>query len=60
MMVVVSIPLMLLMQNSYDLAYERELNKVEQSHLVIADNLASTLQRYANDLETTFDFVVAN
>ena len=59
-MVVVSIPLMLLMQNSYDLAYERELNKVEQSHLVIADNLASTLQRYANDLETTFDFVVAN
>jgi signal transduction histidine kinase/DNA-binding NarL/FixJ family response regulator len=60
MMVVISTPLILLMQNSYDLAYQRELNKVEQSHLVIADNLASTLQRFATDLEATFDFVVAN
>ncbi|MEP1202014.1 response regulator [Tateyamaria sp.] len=60
MLLVVSVPLILLMQKSYDLAYQRELNKVEQSHLVIADNLASTLQRYATDLEATFDFVVAN
>ena len=39
MVMVVACPLVLLMQNSYQIAYQRELNKVEQSHLVIAENL---------------------
>lgn len=39
MVMVVACPLVLFMQNSYQIADQRELNKVEQSHLVIAENL---------------------
>lgn len=60
MSLVISIPLIFVMQNSYHFAYERELEKVEQSHLVIAENLASTLQRYADDVKSTFDFITSN
>ena len=60
MVIVVSCPLILLMQNSYQIAYQRELNKVEQSHLVIAENLASSLDRYATDMTAAFDFVAKN
>ena len=60
MFFVISIPLIFVMQKSYQFAYERELEKVEQSHLVIAENLASTLQRYADDVKSTFDFIASN
>lgn len=60
MVIVVACPLILLMQNSYQIAYQRELNKVEQSHLVIAENLASSLDRYATDMTAAFDFVAEN
>lgn len=60
MVMVVACPLVLFMQNSYQIADQRELNKVEQSHLVIAENLASSLDRYATDMKAAFDFVAEN
>lgn len=50
----------ILVQNSYNVAFNRAIANAEQSHLVIAENLASTLERYAVDVRATFDFVMAN
>lgn len=60
MVVVLLVAISVFLQNRYKVAFQRELDKVEQSHLVIAENLASTLDRYAIDVKATFDFVVAN
>ncbi len=60
MVVVLLLAIGVFLQNSYKVAFQRELAKVEQSHLVIAENLASTLDRFAIDVKATFDFVVAN
>lgn len=53
-------PFLVLAKTNYAEAYAREIRKVEQSHLIIAENLASTLQRYAVDTKNTFEFIVAN
>ena len=58
MVSVLLIPIAVTMQNNFQVAYERELDKVEEAHLVIAQNLSSTLQRYAEDTVATFDYVV--
>lgn len=58
MVSVLMIPIALTMRNNFQVAYERELDKVEEAHLVIARNLSSTLQRYAEDAIATFDYVV--
>lgn len=60
MVIVVLVPLGFKLHNRETAAFERELEKVEQGHLIIADNLASTLERYANDITRTFDFIAAN
>jgi len=60
MVIVVLVPLGFKLHNREKAAFERELVKVEQGHLIIADNLASTLERYANDIRHTFDFIAAN
>ncbi|WP_165821539.1 response regulator [Falsiruegeria mediterranea] len=60
MVVILLLAISVFSQNSYKVALQRELDKVEQSHVVIAENLASTLDRYAIDVKATFDFVVAN
>lgn len=60
MLVVVAIPFGFMMHHRQQAAFERELVKVEQAHLVIAENLASTLQRYTDDVVSTFDFLAAN
>lgn len=38
-------------------SFQRELDDVEESHLIIAENLSGALSRYANDLLTTFNFL---
>lgn len=38
-------------------AFQREISGVEESHLVIAENLSEALSRYAVDLTTTFEFL---
>lgn len=38
-------------------ALDREMNSVREKHLVIANNLGSTLERYAIDLMSGFDLV---
>ncbi|GAA6180958.1 hypothetical protein NBRC116594_23960 [Shimia sp. NS0008-38b] len=54
---VVLAPMALVVQNRERVAFERELAKVEQAHLIIAQNLASSMQRFATDLTTTFEFL---
>lgn len=54
------IPIVLVMQNAYEAAFRRETAKVEQAHLIIAQNLTATLQRYAADAVSAFDFVTAD
>lgn len=58
MVSVLLIPTALTIRNNFQVAYERELDKVEEAHLVIAQNLSSTLQRYAEDAIATFEYVV--
>ena len=60
MVVVLVIPVGLMMRISYQSALQRELTKVEQAHLVIAENLSSTLMRYTSDAIATFNFVASN
>ncbi len=40
-------------------AFDRELIHVREGHLIIAENLAEALSRYAVDLMSTFDFLLA-
>ena len=60
MVIVVLLPLGFLLLNRKQAAFTREIIKVEEAHLVIAQNLASTLDRYAGDLKATFEFIVLN
>lgn len=52
------LPMVALLLQAQKTAFERELQKIEHSHLIIAANLASTLDRYAQDLVSAFDFLV--
>jgi signal transduction histidine kinase/DNA-binding response OmpR family regulator len=60
MLLVVAIPFGFMVNTRQKAAFARELVKVEQAHLVIAENLASTLQRYSSDVVSTFDFLTTN
>ncbi len=58
MLIVVLVPVVYLSQQREQQAFERELEKVEQGHLIIARNLSEALSRYASDLTATFDFII--
>jgi signal transduction histidine kinase len=60
MVSVALVPLAYKLQTNQATAFKRELEIVEQGHLIIARNLASTLARYAADTQNTFDFLIAN
>ena len=56
---VVSIaPMAAILLQAQKTAFEREIQQVDHAHLVIADNLASTLERYAQDITSAFNFLV--
>ncbi len=54
------IPLAVMIYNRVQTSYQREIARVEQSHLIIAKNLASTLDTYAVDAIATFNFLSSN
>ncbi len=58
MVLAVVAPMAIMLNNRESKAFERELVKVEQAHLIIAMNLASSLQRFATDAGNAFDFIV--
>lgn len=41
-------------------AYENEIESVREKHLIIAQNLSNSLDRYYIDLSSTFEFLVGN
>jgi len=41
-------------------SFENEIQQVDESHLIIAKNLSSTLSRYAGDALAVFKFVLSN
>ena len=51
-------PMAAILLQAQKTAFEREVQHVDHAHLVIADNLASTLERYAQDITSAFDFLV--
>ena len=56
---VVSIaPMAAILLQAQKTAFEPEIQQVDHAHLVIADNLASTLERYAQDITSAFNFLV--
>ncbi len=60
MLIVVLVPVVYVSQQREHQAFNRELEKVEQSHLIIARNLSEALSRYASDLTATFDYFVGD
>lgn len=60
MLVLVAILVAFMLYEREQSAFDRELARVEQSHLVIAQNLASTITRYVDDMKATFDVVIEN
>ncbi len=51
-------PMVAILLQAQKTAFEREVQHVDHAHLVIAGNLASTLERYAQDITSAFDFLV--
>lgn len=58
MLFVSLLPLLVLTENRNRAALSREIDVVEQGHLIIAKNLASTLDRYIVDAKATFAYFV--
>ena len=58
MLLISLVPLYILTENRQKSALLREISVVEQGHLIIARNLASTLERYVRDVKATFSHFV--
>ncbi|MEM6385912.1 MAG: EAL domain-containing protein [Pseudomonadota bacterium] len=53
-------PVLLFRAWPHSVLMERELKEVEETHLLLAENVAASLQRYAEDVETTVKFLGDN
>ena len=57
MLTVVAVPMFYIVEYQERQAFSRELQKVQESHLVIARNMAAAFEKYAADLVSVFDYI---